>query len=43
MAEDEKAEAKLPENPTEYETTLIKAWRQDGYSDEQIVEFLEQI
>lgn len=33
----------LPDNPTEYEATLIKAWRQDGFSDEQIAEFLEAI
>ncbi len=33
----------LSENPTEYEATLIKAWRHDGYKDEQIAEFLKML
>ncbi len=33
-------EIKIPENPTVYEATLIKAWRQDGYSDEKIANLM---
>ena len=31
----------LPEHPTQYEATLIKAGRMRGYTDEQIAEMLE--
>ncbi len=36
----EQQKAKLPENPSKYEQTLIDKWQKEGSTDEEIAEWL---